>query len=231
MRWIPLVLLLSWILSGCQSRPSEPVWNVPELVGKPIDAVKHKIGTPQSETNLDGNVKQSTWQHEDTTLVANWKTTNKRVTNWTLVSRDESHALREEERDQLLQPGQLKENAPAYTTEWIEAEQRPLFYTGVRVIPAVKNHAVTLRLTGAAAVVQISYTLTGAQGKSDTFVTFAPWEESFTLPDDAQISLTAALQKTLVAGQSDLKIEILSDGKVVATATSSGGLIRCQAEL
>lgn len=207
------------------------MWNVSELVGKPIDAVKGQIGAPQSETTLGGGDEQSSWKRDGATLTATWRTTNKRIKEWTLVSREDDRAVREEEHAPLLRAGQLQENDPRYSVDWIESPQRPLFYTGVRITPALKNHAVLLRLSGAAALMQISYTTTGAGAKSDNFLTIAPWEEALTLPDDTQITLTTALSKTLVAGQSSFKIEIVVDSKVVDSATSAGQPVQCQTEL
>jgi hypothetical protein len=219
------------MLSGCASKPSGPVWNVSELVGKPIDAVKGQIGPPQSETTPSGGEAQSSWKRDGATLTATWRTANKRVREWTLVSREDDRALREEERTPLLRAGQLQENDPRYSLDWIESGQRPLFYTGVRVVPALKNHAVVLRMSGGAALMQISYATTGAEAKSDSFLTIAPWEQALTLPDDTQITLNTSLSKVLSPGPTTFKIEIVVDGKVADSATSAGAPIQCQTEL
>lgn len=229
-RFAPLVLL-GCALSGCGSRPSGPVWNVPALVGQPIDVVKQKLGTAQSEEAPDASSGQSSWKRGDATLSAKWNTGNKRVTEWTLVSRDESHAVSEENHAALLSPGQLKENDPRYSLDWIEAPQRPLFYTGVRVVPALKNHEVVLRLTGSPALVQLSYAITGTGAKSEAILVIAPFEQPFTLPDDSQVSLTATVAKTIAGNQPNMKIEIISDGRVIGQAASSGATIRCEAEV
>ena len=224
----PLALLLFPLLvAGCPSQPPTPVWDVPSLVGKPIDAVKQTLGPPQEEVKKDA-LLQSTWTRDNITLSATSKA-NKRVTGWTLVSRDESHAVREEERASLLVPGTLKDGDARYTLDYIEAENRPLFFTGVRAIPAVRTHSVVLRLSGSGSLVQVSYAITGAQAKDSTTLMVAPWEEPLSLPDDAKIVLSAFVVKAV--GQSDMKIEIVSDGKIVASAASSGAPIKCEAEL
>ncbi len=230
----PALLLLAGgalALSGCQSRPAGPVWDVPALIGGRIDAVKQKLGTPQAEETPDPSSGQSTWTRGGTTLSAKWRTGNKRVTEWTLVSRDEDHAVREEDHAALLLPGQLKENDPHYSLDWLEAPNRPLFYTGVRVVPALKNHAVLLRLSGAPALVQLSYSITGTGAKGDTLLVIAPYEQPFDLPDDTRVSSTATLAKTIGSNQPMMKIEIISDGRVVGQAASSGTPIRCEAEI
>lgn len=218
-------------LSGCQSRPVGPVWDVPALVGGRIDVVKQKLGTPQAEESPDLSSGQSTWTQGGTTLTAKWRTGNKRVTEWTLTSRDEDHAVREEDHAALLSPGQLKENDPRYSVDWLEAPNRPLFYTGVRVVPALKNHTVLLRLSGAPALVQLSYAITGTGAKSDSTLTIAPWEQPFDLPDDTQVSLSATVVKTIGGNQPNMKLEILSDGRVVGQAASSGATIHCEAQV
>lgn len=226
----PIALVLPFLLlAGCRSQPAAPLWNVPLLVGKPIDAVKATLGPPQEEVGKDATL-QSTWKQGDITLSATSKTSNKRVTQWTLVSRDESHAVREEDRAALLVPGTLKDGDPKYTLDWIEAENRPLFYTGVRVIPALRTHAVVLRFSGSASLVEVSYSVAGTQPKDSTQATIAQWEEPLSLPDDSKITLSATIIKA-VGPQRDMKIEIVSDGKVVASAASSGASIKCEAEL
>ena len=207
------------------------MWNVSELVGKPIDAVKGELGAPQSETAQGSGEEQSSWKRDGATLTATWRTANKRVREWTLVSREDDRAVREEERAPLLRAGQLQENDPRYSVDWVESAQRPLFYTGVRITPALKNHAVVLRMSGSVALMQIAYATTGSEAKSDNFLTIAPWEQALTLADDTHITLTTALSKTLSAGQNNFKIEIVVDGKVVSSATSAGQSVQCQTEL
>lgn len=230
-RLTPLVALACGGMAGCHSQPSGPIWNVPAVVGRPIDAVKKQLVGGQDGAASDATLKQSTWMRQGTTLSATWRPTNRRVTEWTLIARDEAHAVREEERDQLLKIGQLQDNNPAYSLDWIEANDRPLFYTGVRVTPALKNHAVTLRLSGSSALVQVSYSVTGTVPKNEETITVPPWQEDLTLPDDSQITLTAVLYKTLDGAASSMKVDILSDGKVVGTASTTGGSVRCRAEL
>ena len=219
------------LVSGCHSRPTGPVWDVPALVGQPIDAASQTLGPAQEGAATDPAQRQSTWTREGTTLSATWKPGNKRVTAWTLVSRDQDHAVREEDRALLLTPGRLQENDARYSLDWIEAPDRPLFYTGVRVVPAPKNHAVVLRLSGVPSLVQLTYSITGAQGKNETILVIAPWEEPFTLPDDSQISLKATVARTIAGNAPNMKIEIISDGQVVGSAASAGQTISCQTEL
>lgn len=219
------------VLGGCASRSSVPLWNVPSLIGQPINAARRTLGKPQSESQVAPGIRQSLWQSGDTTLRATWKISNGRVTSYELISRDESHALREGATDPLLVPGQLKENDPRYSTQWIEAPDRTLCYTGVKVVPAPKNHAVVIRVSGTEALLQVAYQISSTGGKSDNFLTIAPWEASFTLPDDATVALAADLYKPLGKTAFQMKVEILVDGKVVASDSSTGRTVRCNSEL
>lgn len=218
-------------LGGCAARSAVPLWDVPSLVGQPIDVVQKTLGKPQSETTVAPGTTQSLWQHDDVSLRATWKSSNKRVLAYELISRDNSEALREGETSDLLVPGQLKENDPRYSLEWIEATDRPLFYTGVKVVPAPKNHAVVIGVRGTESLLQVAYQISSPAGKSDNLLTIAPWEATFTLPDDATVALSADLYKRINKNPIQMKVEIVVDGKVVASDASTGRGVRCNYEL
>ncbi len=175
---------------------------------------------------------QSVWTRGDVTLSATWKSGNRRVTQWNLVSRGDDNALRDGETAPLLRPAQLKENDPNYSTEWIESSTKPLFYKGVKIVPAPKNHPVTLRVSGSTAMLGVAYQMSGAGGKSDDIMTIPPWEIAANLPDDATISVSAHIYKVLGREAFQMKIEIIADGKVVASDSASNGRpVSCRAEL
>ncbi len=223
-----LALPILVFVSGCARKPAGPVWDVPTFVGLPIDQAKAKLGAPQTEVTVDTSQTQSVWTREGATLTATWKPTNKRVTSWKLVSREEKEAASEEKRAALLKAGNFKEGDARYSVDYVEAPNRPLFYTGVRIVPALKNHQVVLRLSGSPSLVQVDY---DAGGKGGSTLTIAPWSETFTLPDDSKISLSASFFKSISGSASDMKIEILSDGKVIGSDAASGGSVTCEAEL
>jgi hypothetical protein len=234
----PVFCALVCVLAGC-SRSQEPPWNVSAIMGQPIEAAKRTLGTPQQEllpptagpvAALPSPTAQSTWKSDDTTLSAIWNTGNKRVTSWTL-SRPDADAVREEDKAALLRPGRLQENDSRYSVEWLEAPERPLFYSGAKIIPAPKNHAVTLRVTGGSALLEISYQTGGPQSQNETFITIAPWEIKTTLPDGAQVMLQSRVVKAGGGGTSEVNVEIISDGKAVARASSTGQPVKCQFEL
>lgn len=215
-------------LGGCGRRSSAPMWNLPALMGKPMDAAQKTLGRPQHESLIAPGLMQSEWQRDDVTLLAKWKSSNRRVLEWNLVSRGDSQALRDGETAPLLVPGQLKENDPRYSTEWVEAASRPLFYIGVKVVPAPKNHAVVLRVSGSTALLQVDYQV---GGKGDNLLTIPPWETTLTLPDDARVSLAANLYKVIGKEPFAMRVEIVADGKVVASnAASSKRAVSCSYE-
>lgn len=219
------------MLSGCASRSSAPIWNLPPLIGQPIDAAQKTLGKPQSESQSAPGIMQSVWTRDDVTLSALWKSSNHRITQWNLLSRDDDHALRDGETAPLLIPGQLKENDSSYSTEWIESATKPLFYKGVKIVPAPKNHAVVIRVTGSEAMLRVKYEIVAPNGKSDDIMTIPPWETAVILPDDATISLSASIFKVLKS-PFQMKVEILADGKVVASdEASTGAPASCKAEL
>jgi hypothetical protein len=196
-----------------------------------MDIAQKTLGPPQSESALTPGTMQSQWRRDDITLRATWKSNNKRVLAYELISRDDSNPLREGETAPLLIAGQLKENVPGYNTELVEATNRPLFYVGVKVIPAPKSHSVVVRVSGTEALLQVAYQVSSPGGKSDNFITIAPWDATFTLPDDATIELTSELYKALGKKPFQMKVEILVDGKVVASDSSTGRTVHCNYEL
>jgi hypothetical protein len=221
--------LLAALLSGCAKRNTAPAWNVPSLLGQNGDALSKQLGAHRNQSTLDATRTQRTWIRDGQSLQVEWKNSSKRVTSFTLMSRDDANAVREEEKTQLLAPGQLQENDPRYTLEYIEAKERPLFYTGVKVIPAPRNHNVVLRVTATQSMLQVT---TQISGQTESVLTIPPWEKTLSLPDDAQIGLAVRLQKNLTdAPQVPMKAEIVVDGKVVASAASGGPPIQCGWEI
>lgn len=238
--WAALLFALALVQGpgGC-SRPQEPPWNVGAVVGQPIDAVRKTLGAPQQEALpppstvpvVPSPTAQSAWQSGDNTLTATWKTGNRRVLSWTLT-RPDADAVSEDNKALLLKPGRLAEGDPRYSVDWIEASDRPLFYSGARIVPTPKTHAVVLRVTGGTALISVNYAISGPQSQGETVMTLAPWEFTANVPDDTQISLQSGVLRGVGGGgTTDMKVEILADGKVVASDASMGRAVACQFEL
>jgi hypothetical protein len=209
---------------GC-TRRNEPVWNLAPLIGQNIEVVTQQLGKPQAQSTLAPNQAQGTWRRDDNILRVSWKINSKRVTGFEIITRQDADAVREEEKAQLLIGGQLKEDDPRYSVEYIEAKDRPLFYTGVKVLPTPKNHNLVLRVTGSEALLQVTYQ--GGGAGSDSFLTLPPWEKSAVVPDDTQVVLASRIYKNVSGEPFRMKTEIVSDGKVVASAESTGQPIQC----
>jgi hypothetical protein len=214
--------------TGCTSRSAAPGWNLPSIIGQPIDAATRSLGSPTTEAAVSPGVVQSVWKKKGVTLTAQWKSSSKRVISYELVSRDESGALREGETDQLLLAGQLKQSDRGYSTEWIEARDRPLYYVGVKVLPAPKSHTIVLRVTGPQALVQIAYQ---AGSSSGTFEVIPDWEETLTVADDAKVALQATILRGVEKPLSPMKAEIVVDGKVAASSPPGSNAVECRYEL
>ena len=214
------------MLGGCNRASAPPPFDVPALIGQPIESVTKVLGAPaQSDAN------SKTWTRQGVTLSATFKPNNGRVTALTLTSREAKDAVRDGEQDKLLGPGTLKSSDPRYSVDWIEAPDRPLYYNGVRVVPAPKTYAVELRVSGSQfTMLQLSYSIGGPQPQAQTVLTPAPWNLKADVPDDAQISLQTRLVKAYAPGLAPTTVEILVDGHVVASKTASV-VAFCQAEL
>ena len=215
--------LFCLFLTGCQRAPTPPPFDVPALIGQPIESLTQQLGAP-----AQSGAQTRSWTRDGTTLTATFKPGNGRVLALELLARDADHALREGEQNTLLEAGQLQSGAPNYSTDWIEAPDKPLFYVGVRVVPTPKTYQVEVRVSGPkTAVLQIAYVL-GAQ--SDVTQTIAPWNQTATLADDAKISLEARLAESRVPVGTPITVEIWVDGKSVVSATKSV-VARCEYEL
>jgi hypothetical protein len=221
--------LICCLLAGCNRRPSGPVWNVDAFVGQNIDVLAKQLGPAQKQSTIDEKRAQRIWHKDDHTLQVTYKTLSKRVTDFTLISREATDAVQEGNKAALLEPGQLKEGDPRYTLEYIEAPERALFYTGVKVLPVPRNHTVTLRVTGSDAMLEVRYVAPGTSGAGDELLTLPPWEKTVSVPDDGQVFLSSRIYKNL-GGAFHMKTEILADDKVLAQAASTGQPIQCQWE-
>ena len=200
------------LTTSCQRAATPPPFDVVALVGLPIDEITKKLGAPQTSTAPN----QKSWTKGETTLTATFKPRSGRVTELVLVARAPENAVRDGEQTQLLEAGKLKPDDARYSVDWVEAPERPLYYNGVRIVPAPRTYQVQLRVTGPPDMLQISYAMAGATPPSDTFLTIAPWDITATLPDDATVQLSARTARYGTIASSPIVAEIVVDGKVVA---------------
>ena len=205
------------LTTSCQRAATPPPFDVAALVGLPIDEVSARLGAPQTSPEAASNPNQKTWKKGDASLTATFKPLSGRVTELILVARAPENAVRDGEQSQILGDGNLKQNDARYSVDWIEAPERPLYYNGVRIVPAPRTYQVQLRVSGPPDMLQISYALPGAAPPSDTFLTIAPWDVKATVPDDTRVQLIARVAQFGAIASSPIVAEIVVDGKVVAS--------------
>ena len=214
--------------SGCQKAPAPPPFDVAALVGLPIGEVTQKLGAP---TNAPAdNTNQKVWARGDATLTATFKPISGRVTEMVLIARPPETAVRDGDQSQLLAAGKLKPDDARYSVDWIEAPGRPLYYNGVRIVPAPRIYQVQLRVSGPSDMLQIAYSLPGAAPPTETALTVAPWDIAATLPADTRIQLSARTAQYSQLASSPILAEIVVDGKVVASKKASV-VANCEWEL
>ncbi len=207
-------------LSGCRKAPVTPPFDVPALIGLPIEQVAQRLGPATNAPNAaTATPNQKSWTKNGATLTATFKPSNGRVTELTLVSADET--VRDGEQNTLLAIGQLAASDKRYSTDWIEAPDRPLYYNGVRIVPAPRTYKVQLRVSGPPEMLQVGYAMSGANPPGENILTIAPWYVDATLADDAQIQLSARLAQRQMPANTPIIVEILVDGKVVASKKAS----------
>ena len=212
-----LCALALCLTTSCQRATTPPPFDVAALVGLPIDELTKKLGAPQTSPEAASNPNQKTWKKGDASLTATFKPLSGRVTELILVARAPENAVRDGEQSQLLGDGNLKQNDARYSVDWIEAPERPLYYNGVRIVPAPRTYQVQLRVNGPPDMLQISYSLPGATPPGETFLTIAPWNIKATVPDDTRVQLIARTAQFGAIASSPILAEIVVDGKVVAS--------------
>ena len=204
-------------LSGCRQAPVAPPFDVPALIGLPIEQVTQRLGPATNAATATPN--QKSWTKNGATLTATFKPSNGRVTELTLVAAEQT--VRDGEQNTLLAIGQLSASDKRYSTDWIEAPDKPLYYNGVRIVPAPRTYNVQLRVSGPPEMLQVAYAMSGANPPGENILTIAPWYVDATLADDAQIQLSARLAQRQMPANMPIIVEILVDGKVVASKKAS----------
>ena len=207
-----LTLCCLMLAGGCRRAPVAPPFDVPALIGLPIDALTQTLGAPTSDSTA-----QKTWTRQGATLSATYKPSNGRVTELTLLS---EQSVRDGEQTELLKTGALKADDARYNVDYLESPDETLRYNGVRIVPAPRTYNVQLRVSGPPDMLQISYAMSGATPPTETFLTIAPWNKEATLPDNTQIQLTAQTARSQIAG-APILAEIMVDGQVVASSKVS----------
>ena len=201
-------------------------------MGKTIDEATQTLGPPKREENGPDGQPRRVWIKNDVTLWANWKAQSGRITRWGFQARDDSNAVSEENRAELLKTIQAQDSDARYSIEWTEAPERPLFYTGAVIVPAPQTHTVKFRVQGSESMIAIQMQPAPPEIPNGFTLTIPPWETTFQAPDDAKLSLSASLrERTARTGDYKMSVEIEVDGKKVQSQTSSNLTTLAQYEI
>jgi hypothetical protein len=153
-RWywglVPLLLLLVLVRIGCARRAANPdtPFDVPSLLGKDIDGVTATLGKEVWDDAfaqrkygemIDKPYAYKTWVHKNRALTAvythDWgQASDKTIKEFFLSTVDEPGASTE--KKSFLDMGNVHENDPRYTLEFVEAPNQPGSYVGVKVRPS-----------------------------------------------------------------------------------------------
>ncbi|MDQ3814221.1 MAG: hypothetical protein M3347_09760 [Armatimonadota bacterium] len=230
-----LLLILSF---GCgSSRSSGPVFDIPALLDKKIAQVEAALGPPAANattpavpaTTATGvELARKTFQKDGQTLVVTYAKHNGEVAKFEISS--DSRMLKEEKKKDFLRIGNLKEDDPRYTVNYVEATDKPFYYTGVEVLVKPVEHQVKLRVIGSSDLVMVNYELRppGGEVKAEKdLLTLPPWEVSASAVSGTQVSISGVLFGRPRTRSPKFTLQILLDGKVVKESASTGMTTQC----
>ena len=140
-----LIAFSACVFAGCgHSAPTEPPsFDVPILVGKNIDEVKAILGAPSDDDEIkfpngfpDGSSTGygKEWDKPgDKSLLATFTQSTRKIEDFFISCDDTSGAC--SDKSHLLQIGNLKQDAPNYSIEFVNAGASETKFTGVKAIP------------------------------------------------------------------------------------------------
>ncbi len=107
------------------------VFDVPSLVGKNIDEVRQVLGQPtEAQKSLGGfNEWDNTFKKDNEELLVTFNYQTRKIIDFFISTTNQ-------DKNRLLQIGNLKENSPDYKIEYVKAIKDPSKITGVKIIPA-----------------------------------------------------------------------------------------------
>lgn len=120
---------------------SEPVFDIPALVGKDMTEIKTIIGKPtgsyseptQQQLALDPKTWSSEWDKDGQDLSIEYEVKTLKVIDFFISTDDPSGATKDIAR--LLKIGNLTKNDPRYAVDFVPAKGDPASYTGVKIVP------------------------------------------------------------------------------------------------
>lgn len=234
-----LCAVISTILTyGCRRAqpPSGPTFDVPQLVGKDIRGIRSILGPsspapPTLPPLSNPNHAYKHWSKRGQWLGVEYSKSSGLVVGFTLGVDEQSGSLKDEEKASFLKTGNLKEEDARYSTAFVEAGE-VFRFSGVRITPQQNMHAVVLRVSEGASLLQVS-TAVGTGSTPQTVLTVPPWEYATTAAIDTPLSIAAVpFRGGGVSPSVNLKItvQILVNGKVVCE-NSSATAAKCEMTL
>lgn len=122
-----------------QSQSVKSTFDVPSLVGKDVDEVIATLGEPQGQDPTALQIQQGVKEWDKTfvkdgkELLVTYTISDRKIVDFFISTDDPSGVTTDKEN--LLVIGNLSENDPKYTVEFVKAIKDPDSYTGVKVIP------------------------------------------------------------------------------------------------
>ncbi|GEM_PF-1259023 len=128
------------------TQPSKPVviFDIPPLVGKNIDEVRVTLGKPVDKDYIEPTDEQkklgandrewsNSFKKDGHELLVTFIPQSRKIVDFFISTDDSSGATKDTQR--LLDLGNLKQNDPSYTIDFVKAMTDSSVFTGVKVIP------------------------------------------------------------------------------------------------
>ncbi len=123
------------------STASEPVFDVPALMGKNVDEITTMLGKPMSDDEptaqqlvLGTKEWSNTYKKDDQELLVTYNLKSRTVIDF-FISAHSDNELSRKDMDKLLEVGSLKQGASDYSIEYVKALKDPSTYTGIKITP------------------------------------------------------------------------------------------------
>lgn len=135
--------LLLALLAGCnsQAKPTHTkptlIVDIPSLIGKSYKQIQGKLGKPTENTKptdaaRKAGIWSNSWWFDNGLLAVEYRLDNYKVINFFLATSESAYGTKN--KTSLLKAGNLKENDPRYTLQFVKAKNTTDEYTGIFII-------------------------------------------------------------------------------------------------
>ena len=121
---------------------TQPVFDVPALVGKNVDQIRQILGTPEwgiepTKLQLEYGVTEweKTYAKDGVTLLITYNHTSRKVIDFFITIPTPNGSGTTTDKQSLLMAGTLADNAPTYKVEFVRVINKLSLLTGIKVIP------------------------------------------------------------------------------------------------